>query len=614
MASESTPSNCFLGLSEVGESSKKSRTAHDSENDRDPEMKDETNTARADAHDSENYRHREMKTLGFDDQPKRGQPPKEVNRDSKNTQGSNAWLIQKLMYDCEVGWAEVIVLYLHQTVKVVDRKTGRAYVWNANTALWQDTLSDGVLPEVSRILSGHFDSMSERLQVHIATLEAALKMLIGSHDPKDRQGKTSEEEKEKNLELNILRDRLSEIRKLRLDAHKYSHLNAAYKLAREKLYSKDFGDKLNKIPHLWPLTGCEVLDLRNGSVLPRTKEHMFSIEGPRKYQPKPQYPEVSRFFNEVMCGDPEMIEHMRLKSGYFLTAEVSLRGFDIFTGNGANGKSTWAELMQLVMGEFFALLPKGLILQSKSDSAAGSASPEFLTIRHARLGVFDEIEDDEKLNSRNVKRIANGDAFTCRGLYDGDYQTVHPVVKVVIPANKPPSYDSTDKAMTDRIRWTPWMANFEKQENLDLNTLDEEDRKQKFHKDTAFIDRLKRYHLDDLFSYMVDAAKDFYNLNKTILIPRSVQEKTDTVNTSLNSVVSFLQNVCVLDQKFKTRPLDLYSVYTQYVKQQDLQASKVSRQQFPVALESAGLVKERDHKLKVDFWRGVGLQSLEQDR
>ena len=166
---ESTPSNYFLGLSEVGESSKKSRTARDSENDRDHEMKDEANTTRADAHDSENDRDRKMKTpvLGWSSKPKRGQLPKEVNRDSKNTQGTNVWLIKKLMYDGEVGWAEVIVLYLHQTVKVVDRKTGRAYVWNANTSLWQDTLSDGVLPEVSNILSGHFDSMSEHLQAHI---------------------------------------------------------------------------------------------------------------------------------------------------------------------------------------------------------------------------------------------------------------------------------------------------------------------------------------------------------------------------------------------------------------------------------------------------------------
>ena len=57
--------------------------------------------------------------------------------------------------------------------------------------------------------------------------------------------------------------------------------------------------------------------------------------------------------------------------------------------------------------------------------------------------------------------------------------------------------------MTDRIVVVPWNANFE----IDPSNLTG-DHVQKA--DDGFIDNIKDNHLDDLFSYMVDAAIDFY--------------------------------------------------------------------------------------------------------
>ena len=80
-----------------------------------------------------------------------------------------------------------------------------------------------------------------------------------------------------------------------------------------------------------------------------------------------------------------------------------------YLGNGRNGKSTFYELVHLCMGEFFALLPKDLVIHNKNGSSAGAANPHLFAIRNARLAVFDEVEEGERVNSRSIKRMANGD-------------------------------------------------------------------------------------------------------------------------------------------------------------------------------------------------------------
>ena len=260
------------------------------------------------------------------------------------------------------------------------------------------------------------------------------------------------------------------------------------------------------------------------------------------------------------------------------------------------------------MGLFFTLIPKDIIIHNKNGSASGAASPEWYVIQHARVAFFDEVEEGEKVNTRNVKRMANGDPTIIRGLYQGDYHTVTPTCQIVICVNKDLIYDSTDKAMTDRMVITPWPANFEKAPV-------EGSAQQK--QDAPFIKNIIDHHLDDFFSYMVDAAIDFYKNGKVIERPQAVLDKTAEVNKSMDSVTLFVDECCVFrppdenppqhskDEQYKVRPSDLYSSYMNWLTGQDMQSKKIGRVQFPKVIEKMKGVTKRKFN-GMEFW--VGLQ------
>jgi phage/plasmid-associated DNA primase len=310
-----------------------------------------------------------------------------------------------------------------------------------------------------------------------------------------------------------------------------------------------------------------------------------------------------------MYGNPETIKYLRLKMGLFLTGEL-LREIDEFSGDGRNGKSTFYKLLALVMGDFFTIIPKDLVVKSPGSSS-GAPSPQWFVVQQARVAFFDEVEENEKINARNVKRMANGDPTKVRGLYQGDYHQVTPKCQVVLCVNKDLIYDSSDKAMTDRVVITPWPANFEAQPAAGTGEQKQDD---------SFIQNIEDNHLDDLFSYMVDASIDFYKSGKKIERPKAVLEKTAKVNREMNSVAQFVDDVCALrpagvtapqwgkDETYKVKPMDLFREYTTWILQQDMQAKKVSTNQFPKALEKIGKITKRTFAGK-EYWVGIKFAS-----
>ena len=491
--------------------------------------------------------------------------------------------LYKLLEEGDIGWSKIAVLTLRDTVKVIDRKSGEAYVYDSYTGLWKQKLFHGVLPKISEAIVLVIDRYIEQLNIRLQNVE--------------------NEDEKKEVE-----NQIKFIESMQSGAYSNAKLSSLYKLAIQPLYVKDFEDTLNKAyPHLFPIRGRKVIDLRTGKVGELCKEHYFCFAGPRMYTPKRSYPIIEKLISSLMCGNQSTMKYLRLKMGLFLTGEL-LREIDQFIGDGRNGKSTFYALIEKVMGRFFTLIPKDLVVKNKFGSSAGAAAPYWIAVQLARCAFFDEVEEGERVNARNIKRMANGDPTPARGLYQGDYHTVTPRCQVVICVNKDLIYDSTDKAMTDRMLITPWPANFEK-------TPLKNEQKQ----DDNFIKKIENNHLDDLFSYMVDAAIDFYKNGKIIDHPKEVLDKTAEVNNSMNSVNQFVNECCRLrpedenephcgkDEEFKVRPSKIYAEYTSWLQSQDMNAKKIGRAQFPKALTKIRGVHKR--KFNGDeYWVGIHLE------
>ena len=125
-----------------------------------------------------------------------------------------------------------------------------------------------------------------------------------------------------------------------------------------------------------------------------------------------------------------------------------------------------------------------------------------MPLQNIRCGIINELEEDEKLDTTNVKLIASGDSISARGAYEKKQISFKPVAKVILCSNELPKFDTSDQAMLDRIVYIPFNARF-------VDTVPKCENEYKA--DKVFADSfLSGDRLNEFFSWMVQGAKLFY--------------------------------------------------------------------------------------------------------
>ena len=103
-----------------------------------------------------------------------------------------------------------------------------------------------------------------------------------------------------------------------------------------------------------------------------------------------------------------------------------------------------------------------------------------MDLLHSRCGILPESEKEEKINSKRVKTITGDDEISARHLY-AHIVKFKTQCKPIFPTNFKPTIDIEDKAILDRIKLIPFLANFEKTKT-----------------NSDYITKLQTNHLDEL--------------------------------------------------------------------------------------------------------------------
>src|SRR5260370_40650187 len=98
---------------------------------------------------------------------------------------------------------------------------------------------------------------------------------------------------------------------------------------------------------------------------------------PVTYDPNAKAPRWKRFVSEVMGESTELITYLQRVVGYCMTGDTSEQAFFVFYGTGANGKSTFLEVIRAVLGNNYAQqMPVGTWLKRKEGGDSGAPSPD----------------------------------------------------------------------------------------------------------------------------------------------------------------------------------------------------------------------------------------------
>jgi len=170
-------------------------------------------------------------------------------------------------------------------------------------------------------------------------------------------------------------------------------------------------------------------------------------------------PETQKVFHIYSQIHPK--EEMR--NFFFSTLAVALHGHkmeqkcNIWTGNGSNGKSLTSELCSKALGDFFH--SPNITLFTRKAGSSSNASPEKMVLKGRRIGILQEPESDDKLNTSIMKQITGNDIIEARPLY-GESIKFKPQISVFLSCNDLPKVPTNDGGTWRRIRVVPFTSKF----------------------------------------------------------------------------------------------------------------------------------------------------------
>ena len=163
------------------------------------------------------------------------------------------------------------------------------------------------------------------------------------------------------------------------------------------------------------------LDLTTGNLLPHNPQHMISKLAPVVYDPSATCPTYDRAILDIFSGDDDTVRFFEEAVGATLSGRASKNLIFMHGDAGDNGKSTVANLLLKLFGDYGIKGDLSLLVQpDRTDPYR--ASPTVVSLKGRRFCVVQEVPQGKKMDEQLVKELAGGDMLSARRLHENPIQ------------------------------------------------------------------------------------------------------------------------------------------------------------------------------------------------
>jgi P4 family phage/plasmid primase-like protien len=300
-----------------------------------------------------------------------------------------------------------------------------------------------------------------------------------------------------------------------------------------------------------PSDKAHLINLKNGlydwiegKLLPHDPNHFSTIRIPIEYNPEATCPTVDYFLESTLPKDCIPIAEELF--GYVLIPYVRFEKAFMFTGNGANGKSTFLTLLEKFVG---------------SDNVAKIPLQELDEHRFKRadlfgklVNLFADLDARDLQSSTYFKTIVSGDAIDAERKHQDPFY-YRPFARLAFSANEIPR--SPDNSYAYFRRWVivPFPHRFEGRDA-----------------DKSLADKM--IEPKELSGLLNHALK---GLNR--LFEQEEFSESTTIKASLedykkqnDTVAAFVNDCCIFDSNVSVERGELYTAYSQYCEDEGYKA------------------------------------------
>jgi putative DNA primase/helicase len=177
-----------------------------------------------------------------------------------------------------------------------------------------------------------------------------------------------------------------------------------------------------------------------------------------------EHPAFDQFLDDVTCGDPELVDWLQVFLGMMLTGDTSMHVLPMFIGSGRNGKSTLADLVLRIMGDYAAKIPSSVLM---TDRHGNRHPTEIAQLMGIRLALASEVDQGSFWDEAKLKELTGDETLTARFMR-GDFFSFRRTHRFLVLGNYRPQVKAVDPAIRGRLRLVPFRADFSGREDRTL--------------------------------------------------------------------------------------------------------------------------------------------------
>ena len=208
-------------------------------------------------------------------------------------------------------------------------------------------------------------------------------------------------------------------------------------------------DELDTDNYLFNVNGI-TLNLKNGKGFPPEPTNLITKRSKFIYDKDAKCPTWDMFLLQIFNKDTDLIRFVQKAMGYSLSGDVREQCLFILWGTGANGKSTFLNVLQELFGDYACTTGTETFMKKTSDQ-----SNDLARLKGIRLVTTTEVEQGKALSESLIKQITGGDEITARFLY-GEYFSFKPTFKIFMATNHKPKIRGADNGIWRRIKMIPF--------------------------------------------------------------------------------------------------------------------------------------------------------------
>lgn len=374
-------------------------------------------------------------------------------------------------------------------------------------------------------------------------------------------------------------DQRQKLIKHALASENIARLKAMIELAKSEPGVATNPSQLDRNKYLLNLQNC-TLDLKSGTPRSHNRDDIITRCGNIEYTlGNYECPTWETFLQRVTGGDFNLIRFLQKAFGYSLTADTSEQCLFFLYGMGANGKSTFLNVLEALLHDYSMRIPPEVLMVKTNN---GAPTPELARLRGARSVITSEVEEGQRLSEITIKLVTGGERIPVRFLYGQTFE-MEIEFKLWIAGNHHPVIRGTDHAIWRRIHLVPFTV-----------TIPAEER------DKHLMQKLYR-ELPGILQWAVIGCQLWQK--EGLQPPEIVQAATSKYREDMDTIGQWLAECCDMAADVITPSKVLYPSYSEWCK--DNGNFPLSQKRLGMSLGERGLV---NRKTPDSAWVGVKLK------